>query len=312
MMPGARRLGFACSLLAAALLIALVTPWLTTRVAKLSARSDVYALPPRYLLRPVSLGHTAALADIIWAHVLVTQGLRTSENRPFEHLENYLDAIHELDPGFREPYRLAHSLLIFQRNDPNPEHSVRTARRIMEAGLQRFPHDASLWLDYGEFLAYLAPPYLPDSKEQARWKRDGARAIIRAGELGSKDDNLYWRSISAVALLSKEGERDAMLRFLERVYTMTEDEELKRNLEGQIGVLRAGRGESRRLSLNKAFEELWRTTTPFVSRTQRRVLGPTVDPWKCSGALPPVRPESCLRNWTAWARSVAGPDPDYP
>lgn len=288
--------------------IGVARPRLAAIAGAAKARSDVFALPPRRTLKAVSLGYSAAFADLIWAHVLVTQGLRHGEGRPFEHLEQYLGAVNELDPTFREPYRLAGSLLIYQRNDPHPEQSARVARQVMETGLQNFPHDARLWMDYGEFLAYVAPPILQSSDEKARWRVEGARALVRAGELGSKDQNVYWHAISAVGILNKEGEREAMLHFLERVLATTEDEELKRFIEPRLKILQQGRRDSRTTAFNGKFEELWRSSTPFATRTQRRIIGPAVSSWICAGAHGD-QADSCSRDWNAWARSVL---PDFP
>jgi hypothetical protein len=296
---------------AGALVVALVRARLATTAERVKQRSDLYALPPTELLGTVSLGYRAAFADLVWAHVLVTQGLRMAEARPFEHLELYLDAVNTLDPKFREPYRLADSLLTFQRNDPNPERSVRAARRILERGLREHPLDAALWMGYGEYLAYIGSPALKDEHEKQSWRMDGARALVRSGELGSRDENLLWHSVSAAGILTKQGQHEARRRLLEQVYAMTEDEELRAHVLNRMGQIAQGSGESRVMLLARRFDALWRADVPFLSRTQFRVLGPAPDTWRCARRPPMGASEPwCTRGWSEWAAAAMRDEPD--
>jgi hypothetical protein len=285
--------------------------WTQPRVAAIAEgvkqRADVYALPPAALMPAVSFGFRSALADLIWADVLVTQGLRMAERRPFDHLEKYLDAVNELDPKFREPYRLADSLLAFQSGDQRAEANVRAARRIAERGLKEFPNDAQLWINYGEFVAYLAPSFLKKEDDQKQWRIDGARALIHAGDLGGGAGKFnLWHSVSGIGILTRAGEQDAILRFLERVYAMTEDEELRDYVQARILALTQGKQSSRAIDVARAFDALWRRQMPFVSRTTFRVLGPPVPTWRCAGRTDPDD-TLCARSWPAWTQSVAAP-----
>ncbi|WP_437539349.1 hypothetical protein WME79_23920 [Sorangium sp. So ce726] len=70
---------------------------------RVAETSDVYVLPPTDEVVRLSLGYRSALADLLWSHVLVSQGLHTMERRRFENLTLLLDAINALDPTFRDP-----------------------------------------------------------------------------------------------------------------------------------------------------------------------------------------------------------------
>jgi hypothetical protein len=277
---------------------------------KMKERSDAYALPPARVLPIVSMGYKQALADTIWAYVLVAQGLRFQERRPFEHLPLYLDAIYTLDPKFREPYKYADTLLTFQVNDRHKEQNVRFAREFLERGLKEHPTDAELWMNYGEFLAYVAPGSLSEERERAAWREQGAAALMRAGQLGSKDEYLLWHSVSAVGLLSdKKAEREGLIHFLERVYAMTEDLELREHVLKKLQILMRDQQESRVIQQQKAFDDEWRRTS-FVARTQLRVIGPKRDTWKCAGFVEQgVASDHCDRDWPAWSRSLGLGDP---
>ena len=297
----------------AVLSIAVARPRVAASTAQAKEKSDSYTLPPENILPQVSMGYRSALADLIWAHVLVTQGIRMGERRPFDNVERYLDAINTLDPPFREPYRLADSLMSFQNNDPDRAGSTRSARRIIERGVRERPNDAELWLDLGQFLAYIGPSALPTDEEREQWRRDGAAAMARAGELGGEDDIILAKSISAVSLLSKRGENEAALHLLEKIYGMTEDPEAKADIERRIRVVLGGQRESSRMQLAKAFDVLWAGDLPFVRRGQLSVLGPPVRVWQCAGTAPVAqRPrKDCSHRWADWAKVVlddaAGP-----
>jgi hypothetical protein len=72
--------------LVAAIAIGAVRSSLFAAHKRVRERQDVYFLPPPSQLVTISLGYRAALADALWAHVLVSQGLHTFERRRFENL----------------------------------------------------------------------------------------------------------------------------------------------------------------------------------------------------------------------------------
>jgi hypothetical protein len=146
--------------------------------------SEVALLPPPEQVVSLSLGYRAALADVLWARVLVTQGLRRMEKRRFEELPMLLDAINELDPTFRDPYLYAAALMTLQGAPPTREEVLKT-RAILERGAKNRPLDAEVWLALGQFVAFMAPnSYLTDEDEKRQWRVEGAKMLARAAELG--------------------------------------------------------------------------------------------------------------------------------
>src|SRR5690606_2265125 len=129
---------------------ATLRPQLQTAYAEAKRRHDVYLLPSPEHTRLMSLGYRSALADLVFAHVLVSYGQHFQEKRRFEFVGSYLETMMALDPRFREPYRLADTLLTLQP-EPAREEDYRTARRLQERGLEEFPFDSELWLIAGQF-----------------------------------------------------------------------------------------------------------------------------------------------------------------
>lgn len=263
----------------------------------LKPTSDVYALPSPEQLTVVSLGYRAALADLIFAHVLVWHGLHFQEKRRFEFAAEYLDAVTTLDPKFRDPYYFGDTLIAVQAGKPTREDYVR-ARRLLEKGMRELPDDTELWLSGGQFMAYVAAPWLEDPKERDAWRLEGARRMARACELVGSNENIPYNCISAASVLSRSGERDALIRFLERILAVSDDEAIRQYALAKLRQVMDAHGmeqlERRAQSLRKA----WKADLGYVSLTSALVVGPAFEPAACAGSNR-EKPE-CASTWAAW------------
>jgi hypothetical protein len=270
--------------------------------------SDVYLMPPPEQVVTLSMGYRSALADLLWSHVLVSQGLHTMEKRRFENLTRLLDTIIALDPTFRDPYLFADALITFQAST-TPREEVLKAREIMERGTKHLPLDGEIWLVLGQFVGFIAPAspgYLRDEEEKKQWRLDGARYLARAAELGGDDANISWQALGGAGILGRAGELSARIRFLERTLATTDDEELQQKLREQLGRLRAERGMSAYEARLDELRKIWRRDLPHVNRkTTLLVLGPPLDPAYCAGGAHANEPR-CATTWAAWAERMAG------
>jgi tetratricopeptide (TPR) repeat protein len=298
-----------CSLLLACAALTVGASQLPLREASLRVKetSDAYLLPPPEHLVVTSLGYRAALADLLWANVLVTQGLRLQQRRRYETVGNYLDAIIELDPKWREPYRLSDTLLTFQAAE-TPIEDVYHARAILERGVRERPLDAELWLQLGQFVAFIAAPsYLKDPEETERWRREGAVYLTRAAEMGAADTSIQWQALGAGGILSRAGERDAAIRFFRRTLASTEDEELREWLLRQLAALESEAEREAYEARREAFVAAWRRTYPGRSVDFVMAAGHLPDPGACAGGARSAAAgsERCASSWAAWAERAA-------
>lgn len=262
--------------------------------------SDLYVLPPTEYLGVLSLGYRAALADGLWAQVLVSQGLHVMERRRFENLVLLLDAINELEPTFRPPYLLADALITFQSGE-TPHREVVKAREIMERGTKVLPFDGELWLALGQFTSFIAPAsYLKDPAEQARWRAEGASMLARAAELGAENANISWQALGGAGIYVRAGERDAAIRFLRRTKAVTDDDSLRERIDGQLDKLLGEELADAYKRRNRSFLELWRRDLRFVTKNEILLLGPPPDPERCAGGYHPDDPR-CATTWKDWA-----------
>ncbi len=272
-----------------------IRPALADICHRVKQEGDVFLLPPPNQLGKVSLGYRAALVDWLWADLLVQSGIHFADKRPFEDLERYVDGIIALEPDFPTLYRYVDTLFVY-RPPAGTTEDARKARAYLERGTRERPFDHQIWLQYGQFTAFLGPTYLTDEDEKNRWRKEGAEAIFRSVELGGDAD----RSLSAAGMLSRRNEREADLRslsHLERAYALADDPQTQEAIRQKIIRLQsedvAKRAESRR----KILDERRTREFPFLKRGEYLLLAPVVDAAKCTG-IEASKSRACALGWT--------------
>jgi hypothetical protein len=293
-------------LLAAAVGIVELRTALLSHTAKLREETDVYGLPSPEQVVVASLGYRSALADLLFSHVLVWHGIHFQEKRRLEFAADYLDTVAALDPSFRETYYYGDTLIAMQPVKPRHEDYVR-ARRLLEKGLAARPGDTELWLNAGQFIAYVAAPWLDNPKEQTEWRLAGARILARACELVGSNESIPYNCVTAAGLFNRAGEREATIQFLERVLAVSDDEALR---ERALAYLQRALGERSREELKARADRLrdaWKADLPFVDLTTELIVGPPVDPAACAGGVD-VTP-ACAATWAVWRAREHGDEP---
>jgi tetratricopeptide (TPR) repeat protein len=294
--------GVVAILAVAALGIARTQPRLARLVHDVKEADDVYVLPPPDDLRVLSLGYDAATVDLLWAKLLVAYGTHWQERRPFD-ARPYLDALLALEPTYAPVYRFADTLLVF-RPPRGTEDDARAARAYLERGLRERPGDHAVWLSYGQFLAFLGPSFLTSQEEKDRWRHDGAAALMRAVELGADAD----RSLAAATILSKYGERDTVIKHLQRAYALTDDPQTRDEIAAKLARLEASARQTTEVEeaqrAVRYVEGRWRRDYPFLTRGELLLLGPSVDTARCSGPDAAFDP-ACARDWDDAIRAAS-------
>ncbi len=265
---------------------------------------DINFLPPPSQVKVMALGYEAALADMLWAHVLVSQGLHLTERRRFENIARLYDVINELDPKWRTPYLLAEALITLQSVDTGmPE--VLATRRILERGVENRPLDAELWLDLGTFVAFSAPPTYMDAQPELKkqWKLEGAAYLARAAELGAGDAQFGWQVVGGADMLKRMGQREDAVRFYERLYATSDDPDLRAEIEHKLKKLLGGAAVGRAVERRRKFDELRQKELPWMGETTLLMIGPRAR-LECAGLDAP-RTAECATSWRAWADRVS-------
>jgi hypothetical protein len=278
--------------IAAAAGVGFLQPELAREVHAVKQKTTVYAFPPPSQLRAMTLGYHAAAADGLWAKLLVEYGTHWTEKREFLDAPKYFDAILELEPSFPLVYRYAGTLIVYR-----PMHGtfddVVTARSYYERGVAERPQDCRVWMDYGQFIAFLARSFTEDAALIERWRIEGAQAMAHSIELGCE----LSRSLSVANILDKAGERNAEIRHLRRLYALTDDQGKRDQIAARLDQLQASADRERVEKALSFIESSWRKDYPFLSRNGFLLLGPERDVARCAGLEATLRPADCPRGW---------------
>mgnify|MGYP000875005041 CR=1 FL=1 len=147
--------------------------------------AETLYLPPPVVLRFFSLGHPAALADLLFVRAHAYFLSHFFVDRRFEWLDVYMDSITALDPDNPRVYQWAAQTLRLGQmiNDEVVAH----ANRFLEAGLARFPDDWRLNMDLG-FNLYFEMKGQDDAEKAAYQLKARDCFVKAAGQPGSPID----------------------------------------------------------------------------------------------------------------------------
>jgi hypothetical protein len=255
---------------------------------KKSLKTDVYMAPPPEQLRAMTFGYRAAVADFLWANLVLEYGLHWQEKRAFPDITSHIDSIIALEPNHPILYYFVDTMILYTPVGAH-EAEARVARKYLERGVSERPYDAELRLRYGQYLAFLAPSFLTDEAEIERWRVEGANVIVRSVELGADAD----RALAALTILRKAGATKAARENLERLYSLTDNPEIREQL-----LFKARQLGDTMIASDAAVsivEGEWRTRYPFLSRTGVLLIGPHRDPAMCAGL---TERKECPRDWS--------------
>jgi hypothetical protein len=288
-------------------------PILARTAHEVKETDDTFALPPPAELHVATLGWDAAVVDLLWADLLVQNGVHFAEKRDFTDIPKYLDAILELEPAYAPVYKYVTSMLAYRPMQGTLD-DVKRARAYMERGTRERPTDPQVWMEYGEFIAFIAPSFMDDPAEWKAWRIDGARAMAHAVELGGDPK----RALTASNMLAKAGDTRGTIAFLRRAYALTEGsgmEDVHESIGQRLANLEA-------TALREAEDETFRViegrrtkdVAGGVDRGLYLLLGPAPDPFACAGVEgyggPGCERPECCRDWPDALRGIAGTPED--
>jgi hypothetical protein len=269
-------------------------PRLARITHKVKEQGDAYAFPPPAQLHAATLGWDAAAVDLLWSKLLVEYGTHWAEHRDLLTVPLYVDAILELEPTYAPMYRFVGTLLAY-RPMRGTEQDVRLARSYMERGTEVRPNDSRLWMEYGQFLAYIAPSFLANSSEVPEWRKAGARAMGRAVELGADAEG----ALTAADLLSGTSAVREAIPYLERAYAFTEKPELvevHQAIGQKLAALELSAMRDAEDAAAQAITTRWQREMPYVAQDWYELVGPIPPTARCAGFAGNAA-DICARDW---------------
>jgi hypothetical protein len=138
---------------------------------------------------------------------------------------------------------------------------------------------------------------LHDEREKDAWRKDGAEAIGRAAELGADPD----RALTAASILTRAGETQAAIRYLENAYAFTEHPsmtEIHEAIGRKLVAYQAGARRDAADATARAIVARWQNEIPLLTPGLYLLLGPVTEPARCAGVAGSREPE-CARTWEA-------------
>ena len=267
--------------------------------ARAAARHDRTirdVLPSPTALTALSMGHKSAMADMLWAGLIIDFGEAagkrlTHDPRPRIH------AIQTLAPDYKPLYEFMDTFLVLGSVRQEKLEYVQSARVFFEAGLAKRPYDAHIWLHYGQFLAYAAPGvFVEDVPRVTQWKTEGARAIQHAVELGADAKH----SFGAAGILRFFGQETAALTSLERQLAIVDDpdqrEQLEQAIERARGAAHAAQADAIAADYIPALHEHLRGLGWIKGVDRAMALGPFPVAAQCEGEHG-LRAVECATTW---------------
>ena len=301
---------FACLVLGVCAVAVTKTP-LNSAFARAKEKHDLLVLPNPERSKLMSLGYRSAMADVLFAHVLVSSGLHLQEKRRYEAASAYLNIVNELDPTFATPYRFADTILTVQATQARLS-DYQDARKILERGMSALPYDTDLWLTAGQFFAYIAPPRIAELSTEAvanEWRAEGRRRLARSCELVGNNDAIPYHCVSAAYLFSKAGERQALLQFVERILAVTDDPAIHEQALASLGRVFGEEQKSEMKHRRQRLDRIRKDDLPFVGRDRYLLLGPGVKSvYACLGAKAEQNPD-CATSLREFHKRLDAIDP---
>ena len=222
--------------------------------------AEVFFIPPKPMLRVVSLGRDPFLADMLFIRGNQYFADHLFTDRIFEWLEEYIESILYLDPNNPRVYRWASQVVLYGQGIDNDD--VERSNYYAKLGIEQFPNDWRFYQTVG-FNLHFEWRY-KDADERKRI-RDEAREYFTIAaslpnsqldpgfitELYSQQNDTRMALFQAYLLYQDASDRER--KYLRRRIDQLECKQMARALEAE--------------------EERWRARYPFLPLAMYRVFG---------------------------------------
>jgi hypothetical protein len=202
------------------------------------------------LLKKLSLGYEALLADVYWTRVVQYYGVRAhTPGATYESLWPLLDITTTLDPKLMIAYRFG--AIFLSERPPGGPGRADLAVQLVKRGIAENPDEWRLYQDLG----FLYSIHLKDYQK-------ASEAYLE----GSKNPNAQiWMKVMAARVAETGNELETSRLIWTGVYSSTKDEQIRQTALQHIHSLDATLGLKR---LNESSEDYWRKFGRFPTSMQ--------------------------------------------
>jgi hypothetical protein len=195
------------------------------RMGARDATEDTVWIRSGKLLKRLSLGQEAFLADIYWTRaVQYYGGQRRDRKVDFSTLYPLLDITTDLDPYLVPAYKFG--AVFLTEKPPRGAGDPQAAVRLIKKGIAANPDEWRMWHDLG-FIYY--------------WELKDYQAAADAYLEGSKNPHAAtWMKVMAAVILQKGNDLETSRFLWNEVYRTTEDPTIRQNALDHLQGLKAG------------------------------------------------------------------------
>jgi tetratricopeptide (TPR) repeat protein len=201
----------------------------------LNVSHELLFIPDAESVRVASLDHSVHVADLLWVRTVLAFGERwntTGDRAWVEWLSRTVLGVCQIDPRWRTPYFYGGVMLRVLG-----DYEGSTA--VMKLGSENLPEDPWFPFSVGMNL-YIQGG---DREEASRWVAEAARRP------GAPE----WYAVAAVAFRQEQKERPQAIRFLQDELKLTDDPDLRKELERRLASLTHDEYAERLNELAQAF-----------------------------------------------------------
>jgi tetratricopeptide (TPR) repeat protein len=201
----------------------------------LNVSHELLFIPDAESVRVASLDHSVHVADLLWVRTVLAFGERwntTGDRAWVEWLSRTVIGVCQIDPRWRTPYFYGGVMLRVLG-----DYEGSTA--VMKLGSENLPEDPWFPFSVGMNL-YIQGG---DREEASRWVAEAARRP------GAPE----WYAVAAVAFRQEQKERPQAIRFLQDELKLTDDPDLRKELERRLASLTHDEYAERLNELAQAF-----------------------------------------------------------
>lgn len=243
----------------------------STHFIQTQTYEDIYYLPPPTWLRPFSLGHRDALADLIWMKALIYFGNELMHHGTVRHAFDYTDAILTLSPRMRVAYSWIATSGLYHSGGTITAADVERVATYLERGTRMFPDDGELEWELGATFTYELPPLLQDRAAKENARRRGLPHLQRAARMGAGPP---WLALTNAQELARLGQTEQAVRHLEEMYATVNDADAREQIGERIAQLRTEAYAEAFERANQEAELARQRDYPYLSPTMYMLVGP--------------------------------------
>ncbi len=228
------------------------------RAQKMPPHIPMEYLPSVESVGLVSLGHRAAMADVLWIRAVLYFGTGIERRRSFEWLSRYVDVVTALDADFKDIYLWGGTVTILASRPVTTE-VVFAANAILEKGSAHFPSDWRMAESAAANCSYYVKDPSPEDREllKACRKKFINIAALRPGAP-------FTMTLLAASLAEGDDQRACNL-LIDAYFSRPQDPTLRQQVERRMTGGLCGAVTAEQLQQqSRRFEEAHANTYPYL------------------------------------------------